>query len=113
FPSGLGLARVGVGVEPRWKKDGSELYFLSLGNQAPALTLMAAPIRAAGQGISAGTPVKLFEFESLITVPQNNSWLYAPGPDGQRFLISVRAESGVPTIHVLTNWLKAARGRLK
>ena len=110
FPSGQGLVRVGVGVEPRWKKDGSELYFLNVRNQGFDLALMAAPMKAAGEGISAGTPVKLFEFESLITVPQNNSWIYAPAPDGQRFLVSVRAESGAPTIHLITNWLKAARG---
>ena len=60
-----------------------------------------------------GTPLKLFEFESLITMPQGNSWLYAPSPDGQRFLVSMRAESGAPTIQVITNWLKAARGVVK
>jgi hypothetical protein len=72
------------------------------------------PIKADGQsGISAGAPVKLFQFESLITIPQGNSWLYAPSPDRQRFLVSVRAETGAPTIHVITNWLKAARGAVK
>jgi hypothetical protein len=111
FPSGPGFVRVGVGGEPRWKKDGSELYFLTVRNQGTDMTLMAVPMKWVGQdGINAGTPVKLFEFESLLTIPQGNSWLYAPSPDGQRFLVSVRAESGPPTIHVLTNWLKAARG---
>ncbi len=72
---------------------------------------MAVPMEAnEPNGISAGTPVKLFECESLITVPQGNSWLHTPSLDGQHFLVSVRAETGAPTIHVITNWLKAARG---
>jgi Tol biopolymer transport system component len=114
FPSGPGFVRVAVGVEPRWKKDGSELYFLTVSGQGSRPTLIAVPMRAGAQnGINAGTPVKLFEFESLITVMQGNSWLYAPSPDGQRFLVSVQAEAGAPTIHVITNWLKAARGAVQ
>jgi len=114
FPSGEGFVRVGLGVEPRWKKDGSELYFLTTTAQGVGTTVMAVPIRAEAQnGISVGTPVKLFQFESLITIPQGNSWLYAPSPDGQRFLVSVQAEADPPTIHMITNWLKAARGAVK
>ena len=64
-------------------------------------------------GIRAGTPVKLFGFNSLTTSERNNSWIYAPSPDGQRFLVAVRAESDAPTIQVMTNWLKAARGAVK
>jgi len=36
-----------------------------------------------------------------------------PPRDGQRFLVSVRADSGAPTIHVITNWQRAARGAVK
>ena len=92
FPSGQGFVRIGIGLEPRWKKDGSELYFLDLREQqynGPAL--MAVPMKADGRGgISAGVPVKLFQFKSLVTLQQNNSWRYAPSPDGQRFLVAVQ-----------------------
>ena len=37
----------------------------------------------------------------------------APSPDGQRFLVAVQADTGAPTIHLITNWLKAARGTAK
>ena len=111
FPSGQGFVRVGPGGYPRWKKDGSELYFLK---GVTDLTLMAVPMKADGHGgISAGAPVSLFQFLSLVSTPQSNSWLYAPSPDGQRFLVAVRAESAPPTIQVITNWLKAARGAMK
>ncbi len=115
FPSGQGFAKVSinVGIEPRWKKDGSELYFLEV-KDASNLTLMAVPMKAGSRGgISAGVPAPLFQFKSLLNVPQANSWLYAPSPDGQRFLVAVQAESAAPEIHVITNWLKAAKGAEK
>ena len=111
FPSGPGFIRLGQGLEPRWKADGSELYFVTANSQGSDPQVVAVPMKGDGRGgLSAGTPTPLFGFRSLITIPQNNSWLYAPSPDGQRFLVSLQAESGPPMIHVLTNWLKAARG---
>ena len=110
FPSGQGFAKVSINGarDPRWKKDGSELYFLA---GVTTLTLMAAPMKADGRdGISAGVPVELFQFQSLMYAPQRNTWLYAPSPDGQRFLVAVQAETAAPEIHVITNWLKAAKG---
>ena len=112
FPSGQGFAKVSIdiGLEPRWKKDGSELYFLKV-KTTSNLTLMAAPMNTDSRGgISPGVPVELFQFKSLITVPRTNVWVYAPSPDGQRFLVNVPAETAAPEIHVITNWLKAARG---
>ena len=113
FPSGQGFAKVSnnAGLEPRWRKDGSELYFLERDPTASSITLMAAPMKADGRGgMSAGVPIELFRFKSLLSAPQNNTWLYAPSPDGQRFLVDVRAETAAPEIHVITNWLKAAKG---
>ena len=64
-------------------------------------------------GMSAGVPVELFQFASVTTDPRANSWLYAPRPDGQRFPVAVQAETAAPEIHVITNWLKAARAAAK
>jgi hypothetical protein len=100
---------INVGREPL-EKDGSELYFLQ-SPDATNLTLMAVPMKADGRGgISAGVPAELFQFKTLLFTPQSNAWLYAPSPDGQRFLVSVQAETAAPEIHVITNWLKAAKG---
>ena len=46
---------------------------------------------------------------SVTTAPESNGWLYAPSLDGQRFLVAVQAETGPPTIHLITNRLKATR----
>ncbi len=40
FTSGQGFVRVAGGREPRWNKDGSELYFLTVSNQGFDMTLM-------------------------------------------------------------------------
>src|SRR5438093_12638456 len=44
----------GGGIQPRWRADGKELYFV-----APEGKLMAASITAAGATFSADTPVPL------------------------------------------------------
>ncbi len=50
-----GRSSTAGGVAPRWRADGTELYFL-----APDATLMAAPVTAAGATFAAGPPVALF-----------------------------------------------------
>lgn len=112
FPSGPGFAKVSSqgGREPRWKHDGSELYFREGGAGRTNTALMAVPMHADSRGgISAGVPVALFRFSANSSSPQNNVWVYAPSPDGQRFLVAVPAETAAPTIHVITNWLKATQ----
>ena len=111
FPSGPGFANVSShgGREPRWKHDGSELYFRE-SNGTTNTPLMAVPMHAdSGGGISAGVPVALFRFTGSYTVVENNVWKFAPSPDGQRFLVLADAETAAPAIHVITNWLKATQ----
>ena len=109
FPSGPGFAQVSShgGREPRWKHDGSELYFRESNGTTP---LMAVPMHADSRGgISAGVPVALFRYAAGSVLPQQNVWQYAPSPDGQRFLMVVPIETAPPAIHVITNWLKATK----
>ena len=112
FPSGPGFAKVSSqgGREPRWKHDGSELYFRDGRPGVTSTALMAVPMHADSRGgISAGVPVALFRFSANTSSPQNNEWKYAPSPDGQRFLVLADAETAAPAIHVITNWLKATQ----
>ena len=75
--------------------------------------LMAVPMHADSRGgISAGVPVALFRLRALGrsgSAPSSNVWQYAPSPDGQRFQMSLPAETAAPAIHVITNWLKATK----
>ncbi len=87
FPSGTGRRRVSVegGSQPRWRKDGRELFYL-----AADARIMALAVRA-GEPPDSGAPVPLFRSP---TTPSNRGELaiwndYDVSPDGQRFLIRV------------------------
>jgi len=80
------------GVNPFWRGDGKELFFVS-GNKLMAVSIGSV---SGGAEFQAGTPQPLFEIEGIN---------YAPGRDGQRFLTGVVTEKApVPPINVVLNW---------
>ena len=94
------LSTVG-GQEPQWRADSKELFYLE-GVTRTRFKLMAVPI---GSGASpAGSPRALFEVQTSTLVEQNNSYVYAPSPDGQRFLIDVFATGAEPSLELVLNW---------
>jgi serine/threonine protein kinase/Tol biopolymer transport system component len=96
------------GSQPRWRRDGKELFYI-----APDGALMAVPI--AEDEFEAGTPRTLFKtriagVNSLIR-PLNLT-NYAVAGDGQRFLIASDADDTPPSsITVLSNWPAALASR--
>jgi len=96
----------GGGIYPRWRRDGHELFYLTLGNR-----LMAVPITGASQTrtLNSGTPVMLFA--ARIAIGANNGFggslskaQYAVAPDGQRFLLNMTAaDSATSPITVVLN----------
>jgi Tol biopolymer transport system component len=97
-PSGKWQVSTGGGIQPRWRADGKELYFL-----APEGKLMAASITTSGATFAAETPVPLFP----VTVPPvlgANKHQYAVSRDG-RFLINQFVEASTMTpITLILNW---------
>jgi hypothetical protein len=89
------------GMQPRWRPDGKELYYLALDGR-----LMAASIVASGATLEPGTPAALFqtriarEFGSVALLrPQ-----YDVAHDG-RFLINMTTEEATaPPITISLNW---------
>ncbi len=80
------------GVNPHWRGDGKELFFVS-GNKLMAVSIGSV---SGGGEFQAGTPQPLFEIEGIN---------YAPGRDGQRFLTGVVTEKApTPPINVVLNW---------
>ncbi len=112
FPSGAGRWKVsdGIGNQPRWRSDGKEIYYVTLG-KLPRERFMAVPVNVGATGsFAAGTPQPLFEEAISPLVPVLNFWTYTPSPDGRRFLVLVKPD--VPeTIHVLTNWMQMFEGK--
>ena len=95
------------GTQPRWGRDGRELYFVSLDEK-----LVAVPIRLNDDSPpQLSTPVALFQ--TLISggaVPGANRQQYDVSADGQQFLMSVSAVDGdIGPISMVLNWNPANR----
>lgn len=90
----------GGGVQPRWRADGRELYYL-----APDQKLMAVAVRP-GSNLELGTPKVLFQtrLATVGTAAPENRQLYDVTPDGKRFLLSLLPEQAGPPITVILNW---------
>jgi Tol biopolymer transport system component len=95
----------GGGMQPRWRRDGRELFFV-----APDTRLMAVTVRLAPDGgLEAGPPVALFPMRLAIggnIAPTGflARAQYAVAPDG-RFLLNMAADNAATTpITIVHNW---------
>jgi Tol biopolymer transport system component len=98
FPDGRGRRRVSLegGSQPRWRRDGTELYYLS-----PDDKLMAAELRASEGRLEVGRVRVLFQARPKRVVIGH---VYDVSPDGQRFLISTLIEEKLQPLTLVTNW---------
>ena len=105
FPS-LGdkrIVSIGGGVEPMWRKDGKELFYLS-----PEYSIVSVSF-APGASPVIGRPKPLFRAPVNTSTSRNH---YAVTPDGQRFLINVEDQSSyLSPITVMVNWTEALETR--
>jgi eukaryotic-like serine/threonine-protein kinase len=83
------------GNQPRWRRDGKELFYL-----APDRKLMAVTVKT-GATFEADAPRTLFQTELDVTALRQS---YAVSADGQRFLLNTSAEAGSPPLTVVLNW---------
>jgi dipeptidyl aminopeptidase/acylaminoacyl peptidase len=99
FPASGGRWRVsaGGGCQPRWRRDGRELFYIAADRK-----LMAAEVKP-GDTFEAGPPRALFATRVMTLADFRNH--YAASADGQRFLVSsmVEDEAAAP-ITVVVNW---------
>ncbi|MBI4478398.1 MAG: PD40 domain-containing protein [Acidobacteria bacterium] len=97
FPTPGDRVRISTngGSQPRWRKDGKELFYLAADG-----TMMAVEIRS-GTTIEPSIPKSLFQ-----TGVTFNSGLdqYAVTGDGQRFLVIVPSEETPSPINLILNW---------
>jgi Tol biopolymer transport system component/predicted Ser/Thr protein kinase len=92
-----GLKQVSLrgGVQPRWRRDGRELFYI-----APDNNLMAVEVSLHSSSIDVGPPRLLFG--SLIT---GGGFMYDVSPDGQRILaITETNQDSDEPITVVQNW---------
>jgi Tol biopolymer transport system component len=99
FPGGGGKARVSTagGSHPRWRRDGKELFYVSLDNKITAVDIenrLEAPRIGEARALFA------------VHVPAQAGYLYDVTPDGQRFLVNTDV-GVIPPLTVVTNWKPA------
>jgi serine/threonine protein kinase len=91
------------GAQPRWNKNGKEIFFVSLDSK-----LMAVPVKLSpdGQSLEHGTPAALFPVRIPGgPVPGALKQQYAVSSDGQRFLVNlVLDEDAASPITLILNW---------
>jgi Tol biopolymer transport system component len=88
----------GSGVQPRWRKDGKELYYLTLDGKMMAVDIMA------NTKIVHGKPTELFDTKLSVDPIRDQ---YDVSSDGKRFLLlKPLAEAESTPITVTFNWTK-------
>ena len=100
FPGPGAPVRVSLngGVQPKWRADGNELFFL-----APDGMLMAVNMTMANTSIVPGVPQSLFP--TGLTPPLSHVDQYAVTGDARRFLVLRPVKgSSLPPVTVVFNW---------
>jgi Tol biopolymer transport system component/predicted Ser/Thr protein kinase len=91
------------GTMPRWRRDGSELYYWALDG-----TFMAAKVDNSGSAFRWSTPAPLFRVQPPTL--RTNDISFDVTRDGERFLILEPVERArSQPLSILTNWLAAAK----
>jgi eukaryotic-like serine/threonine-protein kinase len=86
------------GIEPKWRHDGRELYYLALDGK-----LMSVPIKA-DRTFTAGAPMALFETPLTVSRGQfPRDRRYDVAADG-RFLIAAPVSTGSAPLTAIVNW---------
>jgi serine/threonine protein kinase/Tol biopolymer transport system component len=106
FPASTPVWKVSTagGVQPRWRGDGKELFFV-----APDAKMMAVSIKAAPgpkPSFEPGTPVPLFDVHvDDVAI----AYRYDVTRDGNRFLVETALSSVAPRMTVWSNWTAALK----
>jgi len=101
FPGRGGNWKVSTagGSEPRWRRDGKELFYL-----APDGALMAVEVKE-GPTFDAGVAKPLFQTQVRQQVSSVDLFSYDVSADGQRFLVNTDVgDVTSPTLTIVLNW---------
>ena len=103
FPDPREKVRISTegGMDPRWRADGRELYFI-----APDGHLMVSEV-SAKSGFQASVPKSLFRITSIPdTAIRRNYW---PTPDARSFLALQEPTDSVAQVNVILNWSESKK----
>jgi len=97
FPTLTGKFQISIegGTQPHWRRDGKELFYLTLNR-----TLMAVKVKT-GAAFEADAPAPLFETGLNVSELRQS---YAVSADGQRFLLNTPIAGTSPPLTIVLNW---------
>jgi Tol biopolymer transport system component len=99
FPDASGKWQVsrGGGIEPRWRGDTREIFYIG-----PSGNLIAVPVESAGT-FSTGVPAILFQVYGRAPISSTDVFTYDVTKDGKRFLVNryLRPDQVIPLTIVL------------
>ena len=99
FPVAQGRWQISTagGLQPKWRRDGKELFYLGLDGTLMAVALrldtLAEPARPQPLFATRVTPTTGFVWHE-----------YDVSPDGQRFLVNTAAHASSSPVVVVLNW---------
>jgi Tol biopolymer transport system component len=103
-PGGQWQVSTSGGTQPRWRRDGKELYYLASDGK-----LTAVPIVVKGDIVEPGDPIPLFQPRIATTPTSAYRAQYDVAKDG-RFLINVTADDSTTSpMTLLMNWKRPAK----
>ena len=93
------------GVQPRWSRDGREIFFIG-----PDGKLMAVDVNTAGSTLRSGIPQALFDTQIYGGFGVVGPVRWDVAPDGKRFLVISNVSTGTSSpITVVVNWPELLR----
>ena len=96
FPTARGQWQISTngGTQPRWRRNGKELFYVSADRQ-----LTAVPVKSGVDSLETGVHKRLFEHGGF-----GQDFSYDVDPDGERFLVNTIVSDTSQPIVVVLNW---------
>ncbi len=101
FPAAVNKWQVsrGGGREPRWRRDGKELFYISADGK-----MVAVPVKTSTT-FEAGSPSTLFQTHTRQPISALDLASYDVSADGQRFLIDTKVvEPNAASVSIILHW---------
>ncbi len=98
FPTPGGKIQIsrGGGIEPRWRADGKEIFYIG-----PKNMLTAVSLNVEGT-LSTGSPQPLFQLSGRAPVSSTDLYKYDVAKDGKRFLVNRYIQPGnLPPLNII------------
>ncbi len=97
-PGAKWLVSRGGGVQPRWRRNGKELFYISADSKMMSVDVDTRPV------FQSGTPRPLFDSDIVDTGIRTGPISWDLSPDGNRFLIVSPDTPTISSLTVTLNW---------